>query len=42
MLIAIDGAFGEFDQEFEGADTTLLFLAGNSLGPLLKYIEIPA
>jgi ELWxxDGT repeat protein len=41
-LIAIDGAFGEFDQEFQGSDTTNLFLAGNSLKTLLEELQIPS
>jgi hypothetical protein len=39
-LIALDGAFGEFGQEFQGTDLTTLFLAGNSLRTLLASLGI--
>ena len=39
-LITLDGAFGEFGQEFYGSDTTNLFLAGNSLKSLLQDLGI--
>jgi hypothetical protein len=39
-LITLDGAFGEFGQEFQGADSTKLFLAGNSLKTLLEALGI--
>jgi hypothetical protein len=39
-LITLDGAFGEFGQEFQGADSTTLFLAGSSLKNLLASLGI--
>ena len=39
-LIVLDGAFGEFGQEFQGSDTTNLSLAGKSLKTLLQKLEI--
>lgn len=39
-LITLDGAFGEFGQEFAGSDTTNLFLAGKSLKSLLQDLGI--
>ncbi len=38
--IAIDGAFGDYGQEFEGRDSLTLFLAGNSLRTLLESLGI--
>jgi hypothetical protein len=37
-LIALDGVFGQYDQEFHGADSTTLFLAGRSLRTLLQSL----
>jgi hypothetical protein len=34
-VLALDGAFGDFGQQFEGTDSTTLFMAGNSLKTLL-------
>jgi ELWxxDGT repeat protein len=39
-LISLDGAFGEFGQEFSGSDSAKLFLAGNSLRTLLTSLGI--
>jgi hypothetical protein len=39
-IIALDGAFGEFGQEFHGSDSTNLFLAGKSLKTLLQSLGI--
>jgi hypothetical protein len=39
-ILALDGAFGDFGQQFEGTDSTTLFLAGNSLKTLLTSLGI--
>jgi hypothetical protein len=40
QLIALDGAFGEFGQEFHGSASSTLFLAGNALETLLAALGI--
>jgi hypothetical protein len=39
-LIALDGAFGAYGQEFQGSDSTNLMLAGKSLKTLLQELGI--
>jgi hypothetical protein len=39
-LLALDGVFGQYGQQFEGTDTTTIFLAGNSLKSLLTSLGI--
>jgi hypothetical protein len=39
-LLALDGTFGQYGQQFEGQDTTTIFLAGNSLKTLLSSLGI--
>ena len=39
-ILALDGAFGDFGQQFEGTDSTTLFLAGSSLKTLLTSLGI--
>ena len=39
-LLALDGTFGQYGQQFEGTDTTTIFLAGNSLKTLLSSLGI--
>ena len=39
-LLALDGVFGAYGQQFKGSDTTTIFLAGNSLSTLLTALGI--
>ena len=39
-LLALDGTFGALGQQFEGTDTTTIFLAGKSLKSLLTSLGI--
>jgi hypothetical protein len=39
-ILALDDVFGDFGQQFEGTDSTTLFLAGNSLKTLLTSLGI--
>ena len=39
LLSRLDGVFGVYDQEFQGADSVRMFLAGNSLRALVKYLD---
>ena len=39
-LLALDGTFGALGQQFEGTDSTTIFLAGNSLKTLLTSLGI--
>ena len=39
-LLALDGTFGALGQQFEGTDSTAVFLAGNSLKTLLSSLGI--
>lgn len=39
-MLALDGVFGQYGQQFRGADTADLFLAGKSLRDLLASLDI--
>ena len=39
-LIALDGVFGDYGQEFQGSDSVRMFLAGQSLKALLASLGI--